>query len=91
MTPEDRQIMREEVSIAVRETVNGRFDPKSPTFALKGIQDSIDRANKHMYEMKPIIEAYNGSRVLGSFLKWIATVAIAWLTIKGIIHGIIHL
>ncbi len=90
MTPEDRKIMREEIISAVRETVNGRFDPLSPTFALKAIHESIEISNKHMKEMQPILNAYRGSKILGHLLKWLASVAIAWLVLNGIYHGIIH-
>ncbi len=90
MTEEDRKVMREEIISAVRETVSDRFDPLSPAFALQGIQDKLEVVDTHMKDMKPILDAYHGGKIIGTALKWLASVAIAWLVIKMAIHGIIH-
>lgn len=63
------------VNTAVSKTVNGRFDPKSPTFALKEI-------NEHMEEAKPYLQGLAGARLIGHSIKWLGGVAIAWLVLK---------
>lgn len=44
--------------------LDDRFDPESDKYILKDI--------------KPVIEAYRGSKILGEFLKWAAGIFIAY-------------
>ncbi len=75
--------MRDEITTAVRATVkemiNGKLDPNSPTFAMKDIY-------QHMEETRPLLEAYKGSKMFGEIVKWLAGIAIAWLALKNILH-----
>lgn len=83
MTDEDRKIMRDEITVsvkaAVKEMVNGKLDPNSPTFAMKDIY-------QHMEETRPLLEAYKGSKMLGELIKWLGGIALAWLAFKNVLH-----
>ncbi|RJQ33893.1 hypothetical protein C4568_03770 [Candidatus Parcubacteria bacterium] len=79
MTPEDR----EAIVAVIKETVNGKIDR---------LNDKMDRHNEiheqdmkevraHIEETKPIIVAYQGGRVLGELIKWLAGVGAAVLLV----------
>lgn len=83
------EILRTEVKTAVRETVNGKIDDlrKTNDEGMAAINKKIESHNaaheKDMADMKPIISAYQGGKVLGELVKWLASVGIAYLIIKG--------
>ncbi len=58
-------MMKNEIRSAVNETVNGRFDPKSPTYCMIEIRE-------HMKKVEPYLNAASG---LGLIVKVMAMLA----------------
>lgn len=79
------------VKNAVKETVNGKLDPNSPTFALKPMYDNLDAINAHMAETKQLMEAFKGVRALGEGIKWVSGVALAFAGVWALLVGKIKL
>lgn len=83
-----RKEVRETVKVAVKETVNGKIDELRRTNdeGMKDINQKIDSHNekheKDMAELKPIVTAFHGGKILGEVIKWLASVAIAWVALK---------
>jgi len=53
MTKEELELMKREIRLAVKETVNGRFDPNSATYCMREI-------NEHMKKVEPYLNAASG-------------------------------
>lgn len=67
------------VNLSVKETVNGKIDALR-----KLVEDHNERheadykeVRSHIEEVKPIIQAYQGGKVLGNAVKWFSGVAVA--------------
>lgn len=71
MTDELQKLITDQIRLAVKETVNGKVD------ALH------NEVREYREEMKPILQAYQGGKVLGELVKWLAAVGLAVLAIKG--------
>lgn len=80
MTPEDRQAIVE----VIQKTVNGKIDRIEQKIDTHNTQHELDmvEVRKHIEDVKPILNTYNGGRVVGDILKWIAGVGIAFLAIQ---------
>ncbi len=65
MTKEELELMKREIRLAVKETVNGRFDPESSTYCMKEIKE-------HMAKIEPYLNAASG---LGFIVKIMAIMA----------------
>lgn len=80
MTEDERRFISQEIRLAVRETVNGRFDPNSPTYCLRAI-------DQHMIETKEIMEAFKGFKTIGELVKWVSGVGVAAVAIYALLKG----
>lgn len=65
MTKEELEQMKAEIRIVMKEMVNGKFDPDSPTYCMKEIKE-------HMARVEPYINAASG---LGLVVKVMAVLA----------------
>ena len=84
MTEDERRFISQEIRLAVKETVNGRFDPNSPTYCLRAI-------DQHMIETKEIMEAFRGVKTLGELAKWFSSVALAIIAMWAILRNSLKL
>lgn len=75
------------IKVAVKETVNGKLDPESPTYALKGIDARMAVIQTHMDETKEIMEAFRGVKAIGEMAKWISGVGVALAAMYALIKG----
>lgn len=80
MTPEDREALVQ----VIKETVNGKIDRLSEKMDAHNEKHERDmeKVNEHIEATKPILEAYQGGKALGSLIKWAAGVGLAWLAIQ---------
>ena len=94
MTEEQLAIMHAEVARAIQLHVNGKIDKLTHKLDehiaqhdvdAGKIADRLDPESDHylLKDVLPIIEAYKGSKILGEFLKWSASLGIAWMALKG--------
>lgn len=91
MTPEQFDVFLERNEKSTREaiekTVNGKIDGIRNLVETHNEKHEADmlKVSKHIEEVAPILEAYNGTKALGNFAKWFAgiivTVAAAWALI----------
>lgn len=71
MTDELQKLITDQIRAAVKETINGKVDALHT------------EVREYREEIKPIVQAYQGGKVLGEFVKWFAAVGLAVLAIKG--------
>ena len=85
MNAEQFKIFQEETKKAIENTirvvVNGKIDRMS-----QKLDDHVTQHEGEMNDLRPIIEAYRGSKVLGEMLKWLAIVGAAFLFLKSNFH-----
>lgn len=89
MNAELMQAMRDEIRFTIKEAVNGKIDAinaKIDTHNVKHEEDMVE-IRVHIAETKPILKAYEGGKVLGELIKWLAGVGVAYLAIKTFITG----
>ena len=81
MRTSDLQLLETRLTKSLSETVvltvNGKMDKMQ-----KALDDHIAKHEAFDAEVRPILEAYQGSKVLGNFIKWVASVGIAILALK---------
>lgn len=65
MTKEELEQMKSEIRTVMKEMVNGKFDPNSPTYCMKEIKE-------HMARVEPYLNAASG---LGLLVKVMAVLA----------------
>ncbi len=65
MTSEEIEQMKSEIRLVIRQEVNGKFDPNSPTYCMKEIKE-------HMKKVEPYLNAASG---LGFIVKLMAILA----------------
>ena len=67
----------------VKETVNGKID-----ILRAEIKKHSEKHERDMEDIKPVIEAYKGTKVVGEMMKWISSVGLGawglWMLLKGI-------
>ena len=87
MTPEDLQKIQE----TIVKTVNGKIDVLTKNVEeMKLCQDrhiddhntAMEKINQHIAKVEPFLQGANGIRALGSVLKWLGGLAVAWLAIE---------
>jgi len=78
MSPAELEILREHIQLTIKETVNGKIDRMD-----EKLDAHIKVHEAHLIEVKPILDAYQGGKVLGDLVKWIAGLGLAVLAIKG--------
>lgn len=81
MTPEDR----EAIIAVIKQTVNGKIDRIESKIDLHNArhEEDMQEVKAHIEEVKPILDAYNGSKVLGNLIKWLASVGVAAALLYG--------
>ncbi len=72
------EAIREIVPSVVKETVNGKIDNLKVT-----LETHIETHDAFMEEVKPILQTFQGGKLVGETIKWVAGVGIAFLAIKG--------
>lgn len=87
MSDEILNAIDQAVERSVKKNVNGRFDPESPTYCMKGIDERMARIDVHMEETKEILDALRGVRALGEIAKWISGVGVALAAMYALIRG----
>ena len=73
----------------IKTTVNGKIDrltDKVDQHHAKHEEDMRD-VREHIEQTRPIIEAYQGGKALGSLAKWVAGVGAALIVIMGWLNG----
>lgn len=75
MTPKDR----EAIIAVIKQTVNGKIDRIEEKIDLHNSEhkEDMEEVKAHIKEVKPILDAYNGGKVLGNLVKWLASVGVA--------------
>jgi len=82
MKQADLQLLQELIETTIKSTVNGKIDRLT-----EKVEEYQKKHNEDMDEIKPFLQGVAGAKVLGSGLKWIAGIAIAYLTIKAFLTG----
>lgn len=78
MTEADRDIMKEEIKLAIKETVNGKID------ALKLLVETHNTKHEaDMQEIKPFLQGAAGLGLLWKLFISVAGLIVAYTTIKG--------
>ena len=68
---------------AVKKFVNGKID------ALREeVRVHAEKHEANMEAIRPIIEAYNGTKVVGEMMKWVSSVGIGAFGLWAILRGI---
>lgn len=71
----------------IKETVNGKIDRLHEKVDAHNASHEADmkEVKGHIEEVKPILEAYNGTKAVGNLIKWVGgiilTVAATWALI----------
>ena len=85
MNAEQFKIFQEETKKAIESTirvvVNGKID-----LMTQKLDDHVAQHEGEMEDLRPIIEAWRGSKILGELLKWLGGLAIAYLALKNSLH-----
>lgn len=84
LTPDDLHTLTSHLEVVVRKTVNGKID--NLTDLVQDHNEKHERdmleVREHMTDVKPILEAYNGTKALGNLVKWVGgivlTVGAVW-------------
>ena len=53
-------------------------------------EDHIEKHDKHIDEMQPILDAYKGAGTIGKLVIWVSKVVVAFTIVAGAFWGIIH-
>lgn len=70
---------RKSTAEAIHETVNGKID------AINNKLDThIKTHDEFLQEVMPVLKAFQGGKMLGEAMKWLAGIAAAYLVIKGL-------
>lgn len=83
MTPEQFNIFLERNDKSTKEAVEKHVNGYMREMNQK-LSTHIITHDAFMTDVKPILEAYKGGKVLGDLVKWLAAVGIAFLALKGI-------
>lgn len=77
MTP-DLEAIAEVIKAEIKKNVNGKIDRLAEDVRLHNQKHEEDmrEVKEHIKEVKPILDAYNGSKVLGNLVKWLASVGV---------------
>lgn len=90
MSPEQLQIVinenRRVTEETIRVVVNGKIDRLT-----QKVEDHIDKHTSDMEDVRLIIEAYKGARVVGNLVKWVSGVLLATIGMWAILKGILRL
>jgi len=82
MTPDQFQQFLEHnersTAEAIEKYVNGGIRTVTKT-----LEDHITKHDAFMEDVKPILQAYQGGKVFGELLKWVAGLGAAYLVLKG--------
>ena len=80
MTQEDRDA----IIAVIKETVNGKIDRLTDKVEQHNVrhEEDMTEVRQHMADVKPMLDALNGSKVLGSLIKWIAGIVAAIVLIQ---------
>lgn len=78
MTPDQFQVFldtnKRNVEETIKVVVNGKIDSLREEVRQHSIKHETD-----MEEIKPVLEAYKGTKVVGEIMKWISSVGLgAW-------------
>lgn len=75
ITPEDRASIEE----VIKKTVNGKIDRLTELMTIHNDKHEKDmcEVRGHIEEVRPILQAYEGGKTLGNFLKWFGGVVTA--------------
>lgn len=74
---ESKKVIKE----VIQTVVNGKIDRMS-----QKLDDHVIQHQGEMEDLRPIIEAYKGSKIVGELIKWVGGIAIAWLAFKNVLH-----
>lgn len=86
MTPDQFDTFIERIESTIEKKVNGkidRLDKKIDDHNVRHeehfvqVKQYMEKTDKHIEEVAPIIQAYQGGKVIGNALKWFSGVAIA--------------
>lgn len=91
MTEEELNSLENKITEAlvktIKETVNGKIDRLNEKMDIHNErhEEDMKEVKGHIEEVKPILEAYNGTKAVGNLIKWaggiILTVAATWALI----------
>ena len=87
------EVIRAEIARNIKEVVNGKIDrltDKLENHIVQHTEDQnklserFDPDSEHyiLRDAMPIIEAYKGTQIIGSALKWATSVGVAYLSLK---------
>lgn len=74
--PQLIEIIKEAVNESVSKTVNGKIDALD-----QKANEMYKRLEEHLVEIEPFLDGFKGAKIIGTTVKWIAGVMVAFGTI----------
>ncbi len=96
MNEEILHSIREEIRETIKTVVNGKIDHlkeiidahnMSHELDMVMVRKNMEETKAHIEEVKPILQGLNGAKLLGTGLKWLAGVGVAWIALRAILTG----
>ena len=87
MTEDEKQEILEVIRDTIQTKVNGKIDllhVKLDTHMTQHEED-MKEVRAHIIEVKPYLEGARGVKVLSEFAKWVVSLGVIWLAVKGLL------
>lgn len=96
MNDEILHSIREEIRETIKTVVNGKIDHlkeiidahnMSHELDMVMVRKNLEETKAHIEEVKPYLEGLSGAKLLGTGLRWLAGVGVAWIALRAILTG----